>query len=68
MGVTGFSGLPLSPLCDPIQEGEGPFRGYILQVFGPEFLTELGKNQPIRPDRVFFRVTLVILQPKFCCL
>jgi len=51
----------------PVQEGENPFRGYLFQILDPEFLTEFGKNQFVRPDRVFFRVRLMILQPKFCC-
>jgi hypothetical protein len=50
MGISRKFGLPLSPLCDPVQEGENPFRSYILKILGPEFLTELCKNHPIRPD------------------
>jgi len=68
MGIAGPFGLPFFPLCDSIQEGEGHFRGDLLQVLSPEFLTDFGKNQFVCPDSVFFRMTLMIFQPKFCCL
>ena len=46
----------------------GGYDTFCLQILSPEFLAELGKNQLVRPDGVFFRVTFVIFQPKFCSL
>ena len=68
MGVACPFRLPFFSFRDSVKENENPFRGYLLQILRTEFLAELGENQLIRPDRVFFRVRLVILQLKFCCL
>jgi hypothetical protein len=50
VSVASFFGLPLFTFCDPIQEREDPFRGYLLQILAPEFFKELSKNQLVRPN------------------
>lgn len=68
LGVARLFGVLFSPLSDHIQKGEHLLRGDRFQVLSAEFLAEFGKNPRIGPDRVFFRVGLVVLQEHCCYL